>query len=198
MSTQWAQRIMLSQTGRTLWLNYPDKYTKIEFIGRLHLRWPLLFCRAIANGFHPTTHKISLQASKAIILPKTKASRYSHHLGQFALPETHWPFRVSGCDPYLNPYLNIYTTHHHGVSPWDSWNYAYHIQISCLSSHNHHFHLIHQILISPNHHVQFNAITHTKHINFVHKTQTPPAYSRTSYLGGIIQTIHATNHPNSQ
>jgi len=170
MSTKWAQRIMLSQTGRTLWLNYPDKYTKIGFIGRLHLWWPLLLCRAIANRFHPTTHKVNLQTSKAIILPKTKASHYSHHLGQFALPETHWPFRVSGCDPYLNPYLNIYTTHHPEVSPWDSWNYAYHIHISCLSYHNHHFHLIHLILISPNHHVQFHAITHTKHTNFVHKT----------------------------
>jgi len=34
------------------------------------------------------------------------------------------PFRVSGCDPYLNPYLNIYTTRHHKVFPRDSWNYA--------------------------------------------------------------------------
>ena len=25
----------------------------------------------------------------------------------------------------MNPYLNIYTTRHHKVSPWDSWNYAY-------------------------------------------------------------------------
>ena len=36
------------------------------------------------------------------------------------------PFRVSGCDPYLNPYLNIYTTRHHKIFPRDSWNYAYH------------------------------------------------------------------------
>ena len=115
-------------------------------------------CRAIANGFHPTTHKVNLQASKAIILPKTKGSCHSHHLG-------HWPFRFSGCDPYLNQYLNIYTTRHHEVSARDSWNYAYHIQFSCLSYHNHHFHLIHSILISPNHHVQFHTITHTKHTN---------------------------------
>jgi len=66
---------------------------------------------------------------------------------------------------YLNPYLNIYTTRHHEVSPRDSWNYAYHIQFSCLPYHNHHFHLIHSILISPNHHVQFHTITHTKHTN---------------------------------
>jgi len=122
---------MLSQTSRTLWLDYPDKYTKIGFTRRLHLWWPLLLCRAIANGFHPTTHKVNLQASKAIILPKTKASCHSHHLGQFALPETHWPLWVSGCGPYLNPYLNIYTTHHHEVSPRDSWNYAYHTTNSC-------------------------------------------------------------------
>jgi len=116
---------MLWQTSKTLWLYYPDTYIKIGFTGRLHLWWPLLLCRAIANGFHPTTHKVSLQASEAIILPETRASRYSHHLGQISLPEIHWPFRVSGCDPYLNPYLNIYTTRHHKVSPWDSWNYAY-------------------------------------------------------------------------
>ena len=111
---------MLSQTSKTLWLNYPDKYTKIGFIGRLHLWWPLLLCIAIANEFHPTTHKVNLQASKAIILPKSKVSSYSHHLGLFALPETRWPFRVSGCDPYL-----IYTLHTtmrsphetHGITP---------------------------------------------------------------------------------
>ncbi|WVY99027.1 hypothetical protein V8G54_031178 [Vigna mungo] len=29
-------------------------------LGRImHLRWPLLPCKAIANGFHPTTHKVS-------------------------------------------------------------------------------------------------------------------------------------------
>ena len=66
----------------------PDKYIKIGFTGRLHLWWPLLLCRAIANGFHPTTHKVSLQTSKAIILPKTRASCYSHHLSQYALRET--------------------------------------------------------------------------------------------------------------
>jgi len=36
------------------------------------LWWPLLLCRAIVNGFHPTTHKVSLQAFKAIILSKTR------------------------------------------------------------------------------------------------------------------------------
>ena len=164
---------MLWQTSRTLWLNYPDKYTKIGFIGRLHLWWPLLLCKAIANGFHPTTHKVNLQASKAIILPKTKASRHSHHLGQFALLETDWPFRVLGCDPYLNPYLNIYTTHHHEISPWDSWNYAYHIQISWSSYHNHHLLSKHWILM----HVlnQPNRIPYVTHANIqisVHTTHT--------------------------
>ena len=42
----------------------------------------------IANEFHPTTHKVSLQTSKVIILPKTRASFYSHHLSQYALRET--------------------------------------------------------------------------------------------------------------
>jgi len=75
----------------------------------------LYCCRAIANGFHPTTHKVSLQTSKAIILPKTRASYYSHHLSQSALRETNWLFRVSGYNPYLNPYLIIYTT----TPPWN-------------------------------------------------------------------------------
>jgi len=60
--------------------------------------------------FHPTTHKVYLQTSKAIILPKTKASCYSHHLSQSTLRETNWLFRVSGCNPYLNSYLIIYIT----------------------------------------------------------------------------------------
>ena len=42
---------MLSQTSKTLWLNYPDKYTKIGFIGRLHLWWPLLLCKPFPMGF---------------------------------------------------------------------------------------------------------------------------------------------------
>jgi len=108
-------QIMLWQTSRTLWLNYPDTYNKIGFTGRLHLWWPLLLCWAIANGFHPTRHKVIFQASKAIILPKTRASRYSHHLDQFALRETNWSFRVLGCNPYLNPYLNYI----HYTPPWD-------------------------------------------------------------------------------
>jgi len=54
----------------------------------LALVWPLLLYRAIANGFHPITHKVSLQTSKAIILLKTWASRYSYHLNQSALRET--------------------------------------------------------------------------------------------------------------
>jgi len=106
---------MVQQTSKTLWLNYLDKYNKIGFTGRLHLWWPLLLCRANSNGFHPTTHKVSLQASKAIILPETRASRYSHHLDQFALHESHWSFRVSGCDPYLNSYLHYI----HYTPPWD-------------------------------------------------------------------------------
>jgi len=63
----------------------------------------------LANGFHPTTHKVNLKTSKAIILPKTRGSCYSHHLSQSALRETIWLFRVSGCNPYLNSYLIICT-----------------------------------------------------------------------------------------
>jgi len=87
----------------------------VRFTGCLHLWWPLLHCRVIANGFHPTMHKVSLQASKTIILSKTRASCYSHHLSQYTLHETHWLFRVSGYTHYLNPYLIIYTT----APPWN-------------------------------------------------------------------------------
>jgi len=38
--------------------NYPDKYKDIRFTGCLHFWWLLLLCSVIANGFHPTTHKI--------------------------------------------------------------------------------------------------------------------------------------------
>ena len=81
--------------------------------GAIRLK-PLLLYRAIANGFHPTTHKVSLQTSKTIILPKTRASCYSHHLSKYALRETNWLFRVLGCNPYLNPYLIIYIE----APPW--------------------------------------------------------------------------------
>jgi len=89
-----------------------DSKTQLSgyILGRIHrmLALPLLLYRVIVNGFPPTTHKISLQTSKVIILPKTKASCYSHHSSQSALCETNWLFRVSGCNPYLNPYLIIY------------------------------------------------------------------------------------------
>ena len=52
---------MLWQTSKTLWLNYPDTYTQIGFTGRLHLWWPLLLCRAIANGFHPTRTRLAFK-----------------------------------------------------------------------------------------------------------------------------------------
>ena len=81
----------------------------------MHLWWPLLLYRVSANGFHPTTYKVGLQSSRVIILPKIRASRYSHHLNQSALFETNWFFRVLGCNPYLNLYLIIYTT----TPPWN-------------------------------------------------------------------------------
>jgi len=76
----------------------PDTYNKIEFTKCLHLWWSLLLCRAIANGFHPTTYKVSPWSSRVIILSKTRAFYYSHHLNQSALCEIDWFFRVSGCN----------------------------------------------------------------------------------------------------
>jgi len=43
------------------------------------LLWHPLLYKAIANGFHPTTHKVSPWSSKVIILPKTRTSCFSHH-----------------------------------------------------------------------------------------------------------------------
>ena len=63
----------------------------------------------------PRTRLVFKQTSKAIILPKNRVSCYSHHLSQSALRETNWLFRVSICNPYLNPYLIIYTT----TPPWN-------------------------------------------------------------------------------
>jgi len=190
---------MLWQTNKTLWLNYPDTYTKIRFTGRLHLWWPLLLCRAIANGFHPTTHKVSLYASKPIILPKTRASRYSHHLGQFALLETHWPFRVSGCDPYLNPYLNIYTTRHHKVSPRDSWNYAYHlirimllIQFPPLFGHSSKFH----VKTSRSHKPMINLIP-SMPISFIN-SKHPSIFTYIIFRRNNLNNACKKNHLNSQ
>jgi len=43
----------------TLYLDYLDTCNEIEFTSCLHFWWPLLLYRAIANGIHPTTHKVS-------------------------------------------------------------------------------------------------------------------------------------------
>ena len=43
--------------------------------------------------------------------------------------------------------LIIYTTHHHEISPRDSWNYAYLTPNSWFSYHNHHFYLKHPSLM---------------------------------------------------
>jgi len=132
------------------------------------LWWPPLLCRAIANEFHPTTHKVSLQTSKAIILPKTRASCYSHHLSQYALRETNWLFRASRCNPCLNPYILrhyhetllkgswnyvYYLRHHHELSPRGSWNYVhylrYHHELSPRGSWNYVHYLRHHHELSP-------------------------------------------------
>jgi len=135
---QSKHQFMLWQTSKTLWLNYPDKYNKIGFTRRLHLWWPLLLCRAIANGFHPTTHKVSLQASKAIILPKTRASRYSHTWISLLYMRPTDPLEFRDAILTWILILIIYTTHHHEISLRDSWNYAYLTPNSWSSYHNHH------------------------------------------------------------
>jgi len=105
------------------------------------LWWPLLLCRALANGFHPTTHKVSLQTSKAIILPKTRASCYSHHLSQYALRETNWLFRVSRCKSLLESLLYYIMRHHHKPS----WNYV-------LTMRHHHKPSLNYVLTMSHHH----------------------------------------------
>jgi len=44
----------------------------IEVTRDLHLWWLLLLCKAIANGFHPTTHKINPSLSKALSYHKLR------------------------------------------------------------------------------------------------------------------------------
>jgi len=40
-------------------LNYSNTCIDIRFTWDMHLWWPLLLCRASANEFHPTTHKVN-------------------------------------------------------------------------------------------------------------------------------------------
>jgi len=58
-----------------------------------------------------TMNRISLTTRLA--LTEFQASYYSHHKSQFALSETNWLLRVSGCNLNLNPYLVIPMGHHH-------------------------------------------------------------------------------------
>ncbi|WVZ19027.1 hypothetical protein V8G54_006349 [Vigna mungo] len=63
----------------------------------VHLWWPLLLCKVIAEGFHPTTHKASSDSA----YPMT--SYYSHHTRQSSLSENERPL-----DPNMSqlPYLD--------------------------------------------------------------------------------------------
>jgi len=68
--------------------------------------------------FHPSHTKLALKVFQA--------SYYSHHLSQYALCETNWLFRMSGCNPYLKSLLNyineappwISTNKDHGITSW--------------------------------------------------------------------------------
>jgi len=125
------------QTIKILSLNYPDKYKKIGFTGCLHLWWSLLLCRTIINGFHPTTHKVSLWFSRAIIPPKTRTFRYSHHLNQSALCESDGFFRVSRCN-ITWILIWLYTLQHHHESRQETYEImssSYHIHVPTPSPH---------------------------------------------------------------
>jgi len=96
--------------NRTLWLNYPDTHKEIGFTGCLYLWWPLLLCRAIAIGFHPTTYKVSPWSSKAIILPKTKIFYYPHHLNQSVWLTDSIEFQDATLLESLSNYIHYNTT----------------------------------------------------------------------------------------
>ena len=69
-------------------LNYPDTYNQLDSMDVCTCGGLYCFAEPIANGFHPTTHKVSLQTSKVIILSNTRVSCYSHHLSQYAFCES--------------------------------------------------------------------------------------------------------------
>jgi len=135
----------------TLWLNYPDTYNKIGFTGRLHLWWPLLLCRAIANGFHlPHTRlafkhlrPLSCQRLRPIATLTTWISLLYVRLTD---PLEFWDVILTWILTLI-----IYTIHYHEISSRDSWNYVYLTPNSCSSCHNHHFYLKHPILMSKHH-----------------------------------------------
>ena len=103
----------------------------------------------------------------------------------------------------MNPYLNIYTTRHHGVSPRNSWNYAYLtirimflIQFPPLFGHSSNFY----VKTSRSHKIMINLIP-SMPISFI-KTQTPKYNHVHHFLGGksltklqqITQTVEKTCH----
>jgi len=97
----------------TLRLNstHPDTYNLVGFSGCLNLWWiPLLDPELRVTSV--MMNQISLTTRLA--LNGFQASCYSHHRSQFALGETNWLLRVSGCNLTLNPYLVIPMGHHHG------------------------------------------------------------------------------------
>ena len=84
----------------------------------------LLLCKAIAEGFHPTTHKCKSNQTHLgpykMETPKTRTSSYSHHMTHHSLIEHGWSLECQGKPhPELRPFIRSITTttgHHHVTS----------------------------------------------------------------------------------
>ena len=98
----------------------------------------LLLCKAIAEGFHPTTHKCKSNQTHLgpykMETPKTRTSSYSHHMTHHSLIEHGWSLECQGKPhPELRPFIRSITTttgHHHVTSLEDHG----------ITSNNHTFH----------------------------------------------------------
>ena len=71
---------------------------------------PICSTELIVPMFDPPHTRLALNGFQA--------SYYSHHSSQYALWETNWLFRVSGCNPYLESLLN----YRNGTPPWTPTN----------------------------------------------------------------------------
>jgi len=93
-----------------------DTYNLVGFSGCLHLWWiSLLTPELLTPGLCVTSGTMNqFSLTTRLALNEFQASCYSHHRSQFALGETNWLLRVSGCNLTLNPYLLIQMGHHHG------------------------------------------------------------------------------------
>jgi len=95
---------------------HPDTYNLVGFSRCLHLWWiSLLTLELLTPKLCVTSGTINqFSLTTRLALNEFQASCYSHHKSQFALGETHWLLKVSGCNLTLNPYLVIQMGHHHG------------------------------------------------------------------------------------